>query len=180
MALEKALLYRVYNRAKTKSLKIFGVARIKHLNCVADEGDGEDSVESPFRFKSARFEMSFELVPHLKFETATLTTDFFPVEIYHSPSVRRACGVFKHRWVSKRTVELEKNLVSKNPLVGSSQEFPNNLLCLRVLRRIFVGSVDKNIGIQAVHHSNQGSAQIFLIQRFPKIFCGTKNVSPSE
>src|SRR5271165_5230858 len=53
----RALLYRVDNRAKTKSLKVFGVARIKHLNCVADEGDGEDSVESLFRFKSARFEM---------------------------------------------------------------------------------------------------------------------------
>jgi hypothetical protein len=53
-------------------------------------------------------------------------------------------------------------------------------LSLRVLRRIFVGSVDKNVRIQAVHDRNQGSAQIFSIQRFPKIFGGTKNFPPSE
>ena len=64
--------------------------------------------------------------------------------------------------------------------IGSSQEFPNNLLCLRVLRRIFVGSVNKNVRIQAVHDRNQASPQIFSIQRFPKIFGGTKNSSPSE
>ena len=144
-------LYRVYNGAKTKSFEVFGVARIKHLNCVADQGDGQNSVESPFRFKSARFEVVFESVPHLKFETATLTTGFLPVKINYFPSVRRSCRALKHRGVSKRTVELDKHLVGKNPLAGSSQKFRNNLLGLRVLRRIFVGSVDKNVRIQAVH-----------------------------
>ncbi len=90
------------------------------------------------------------MAPHFKFETATLTAGFFPVEIYHFPSVGRTCGIFKYRRVSKCTVELEKNLVSKDPLVGSSQEFPNNLLSLRVLRRIFVGSVDKKKSASAI------------------------------
>jgi hypothetical protein len=173
-------LYRVYNGAKTKSFEVFGVARIKHLNCVADQGDGQDSVESPFRLKSARFEVVFESVPHLKFETATLTTGFLPVEINYPPSVGRSGGALKHRWVSKRTVELDKHLVGKNPLAGSSQKFRNNLLSLRVLQRILVGSVDENVRIQAVHDRNQGSGQIFSIQRFPKIFGGTKNFPPSE
>ncbi len=50
-----ALLYRINNGANPNPLKSLCIARIKHLNCVADEGYGENSVESPFRRKSVRF-----------------------------------------------------------------------------------------------------------------------------
>jgi hypothetical protein len=50
---------------------------------------------------------------------AQKASGFLPVEIYYAPSVRRSCGALKHRWVSKRTVELDKHLVGKNPLAGS-------------------------------------------------------------
>jgi hypothetical protein len=39
-------LYRVNNGAKTKSFEVFSVARIKHLNCVADQGDGRQHRKS--------------------------------------------------------------------------------------------------------------------------------------
>jgi hypothetical protein len=56
--------------------------------------------------------MPFQPVPHLKLETATLTTGFLPKEICHSPGVRRIDGALKHRRVSKRAIELDKHLIT--------------------------------------------------------------------
>jgi hypothetical protein len=138
---------RINNRAKAEPSEILGIARIKDINGIIYQRDSQHSVKRSSCFEPSRFQVSFKRWPHLKFETAALATGFLPVEIYHIPSIRCTSRALKHRRVSKRAIKLDKNLISNDPFVVSSQKFSNKLLSFHVLWRILVGSVDKDIGV---------------------------------
>jgi len=111
---------RIDHGAKAKPPEILRIARIEDVNRITYQCDSQHRLECSFRFETSRSQVLFEREPHLKFETAALATGFLPVELYHIPCIRRACRALKHRWISKRAIKLDKNLISNNPFGGRS------------------------------------------------------------